>query len=322
MQAQDPAGPGGSGRDPDRWGKAPAFLAAADLEALGLTTAEVVAAIEAAIRAQAAGALRTAPKAYIQPGDGRMALAMLGVDAELVVVKALVGNAANKARGLPTVLGSVLVLDGQSGEPLALLDGAWITAVRTAGLSAVAARRLARADATTLGLIGCGVQAHSHLAAFAELFPLRRVLVAGRGAANRDAVLAAVRARGLEAIAADAEAALAADIVVTSVDMGVAPFLDARHLRPGAFATMVDLAVPWLVAGLEGFDRIAIDDLPQERLAAKPMLPLARVAGDLADLVMGRMLPRLDQAERTGFAFRGIALGDIALAGLVWRRLR
>jgi ornithine cyclodeaminase/alanine dehydrogenase-like protein (mu-crystallin family) len=315
-QVQEPEAPGGAR------GKSPIFLSAPDLDALGLSTTDVADAIEAAIRAQVAGTLKTAPKAYIQPGDGRMALAMLGVDADVVVVKALVANAANKARGLPSVLGSVLVLDGQTGQPLALLDGAWVTAVRTAGLSAVAARRLARADSASLGLIGCGVQAHSHLAAFGDMFPLRRVLVAGRGAANRDAVLAAVRARGLEAVAVDAEAALAADIVVTSVDMGVAPFLDARHLRPGAFASMVDLAVPWLESGLSGFDRIAIDDLPQERQAAKPMVPLARVGGDLADLVTGRMPPRLNETERTGFAFRGIALGDIALAGLVWRRLR
>lgn len=315
-QVQEPQAPGGVR------GTAPALLSADALDALRLTTHEVVEAIEAAIRAQVDGTLKTAPKAYIQPGDGRMALAMLGVDAEVVVVKALVANAANKARGLPSVLGSVLVLDGQSGEPLALLDGAWVTAVRTAGLSAVAARRLARADAATLGLIGCGVQAHSHLAAFADLFPLRRVLVAGRGVARRDAVLADVRGRGLEAVAADAEGALAADIVVTSVDLGTAPFLDARHLRPGAFVTMVDLAAPWMPEGLGGFDRIAIDDLAQERVVAKPMVPIARVAGDLADLVTGAMPARLNATERTGFAFRGVALGDIALAGLVWRRLR
>jgi ornithine cyclodeaminase/alanine dehydrogenase len=292
------------------------------LDALGLSATDVADAIEAAIRAQVAGALRTAPKAYIQPGDGRMALAMLGIDAEIVVVKALVANAANKARGLPTVLGSVLVLDGQSGEPLALLDGAWVTSVRTAGLSAVAARRLARADATSLGLIGCGVQAHSHLAAFAEMFALRRVLVSGRGTARLDAVLADARGRGFEAVAVDAEGALAADIVVSSVDLGTAPFLDARKLRPGAFVSMVDLAVSWLPEGLGGFDRIAIDDLVQERTVAKPMVAMERVAGDLADLVTGAMPARVSEAERTAFAFRGVALGDIALAGLVWRRIR
>ena len=315
-QVQEPQAPGGAG------GKAPTFLSAAQLDALRLSTADVVEAIEQSVRAREAGALHTAPKAYIEPGDGRLALAMLAVDAEVMVVKAVIANAANKARGLASVLGSVLVLDGQTGEPLALLDGPWVTAVRTAGLSAVAAKRLARPDSSTLGLIGCGVQAHSHLAAFAEMFPLRRVLVAGRGAANRDAVLAAARARGLEAVAVDADAALAADIVVTSVDLGVAPFLDARHMRPGAFAAMVDLAVPWLEPGLAGFDRIAIDDLVQERTVAKPMVPMQRVNGDLADLVTGRMPARLNATERTGFAFRGIALGDIALAGLVWRRVR
>lgn len=303
-------------------GDAPAILSARDLDALGLSTAEVVAAIEEAIAAQEAGSLRTAPKAYIEPGDGRMALAMLGVDDDVMVVKALIANAANKEKGLPAILGSVLVLDGQTGAPLALLDGPWVTAIRTAGLSAVAAKRLARADSALLGLIGCGVQAHSHLAAFADMFPLRRVLVAGRGAANRDRVMADVQGRGLEAVAVDADAALAADIIVTSVDLNAAPFLDARHLRLGAFVSLVDLAVPWLPSGLDGFTRIVIDDLRQERNVAKPMVPLERVSGDLGDLVAGRIPARRDEAERIGFAFRGIALGDIALARLVWRRLR
>lgn len=303
-------------------GDAPAILSARDLDALGLSTAEVVAAIEEAIAAQEAGSLRTAPKAYIEPGDGRMALAMLGVDDDVMVVKALIANAANKEKGLPAILGSVLVLDGQTGAPLALLDGPWVTAIRTAGLSAVAAKRLARADSASLGLIGCGVQAHSHLAAFADMFPLRRVLVAGRGAANRDRVMADVQGRGLEAVAVDADAALAADIIVTSVDLNAAPFLDARHLRLGAFVSLVDLAVPWLPSGLDGFTRIVIDDLRQERNVAKPMVPLERVSGDLGDLVAGRIPARRDEAERIGFAFRGIALGDIALARLVWRRLR
>lgn len=303
-------------------GDAPAILSARDLDALGLSTAEVVAAIEEAIAAQEAGSLRTAPKAYIEPGDGRMALAMLGVDDDVMVVKALIANAANKEKGLPAILGSVLALDGQTGAPLALLDGPWVTAIRTAGLSAVAAKRLARADSALLGLIGCGVQAHSHLAAFADMFPLRRVLVAGRGAANRDRVMADVQGRGLEAVAVDADAALAADIIVTSVDLNAAPFLDARHLRLGAFVSLVDLAVPWLPSGLDGFTRIVIDDLRQERNVAKPMVPLERVSGDLGDLVAGRIPARRDEAERIGFAFRGIALGDIALARLVWRRLR
>lgn len=299
----------------------PAILSASDLDALGLATADVIAAIEEALGLQEGGRLRTAPKAYIEPGDGRLALAMLAVDDGVMVVKAVIANAANKEKGLPAVLGSVLVLDGQTGAPLALLDGPWITAIRTAGLSAVAAKRLARPDSTSLGLIGCGVQAHSHLAAFADMFPLRRVLVAGRGAANRDRVMADVRGRGLEAVAVDADAALAADIVVTSVDLNAAPFLDARKLRAGAFVSLVDLAVPWLPEGLGGFERIVIDDVRQERTVAKPMVPLDRVSGDLGDLVAGRIASRRNDAERIGFAFRGIALGDIALARLVWRRM-
>jgi ornithine cyclodeaminase/alanine dehydrogenase len=60
----------------------------------------------------------------------------------------------------------------------------------------------------------------------------------------------------------------------------------------------------------------------KERAVAKPMVAMELVDGDLADLVTGAMPARGDDAERTAFAFRGVALGDIALAGLVWRRIR
>ncbi|SEQ84140.1 ornithine cyclodeaminase/alanine dehydrogenase [Nitrosomonas sp. Nm51] len=67
-----------------------------------------------------------------------------------------------------------------------MLDGGWVTAARTAGLSAVAAKRLAKIDSSVAAFIGCGVQARSHLKVFADLFPLTEIRAFGRGAENRD----------------------------------------------------------------------------------------------------------------------------------------
>jgi hypothetical protein len=96
----------------------------------------------------------------------------------------------------------------------------------------------------------------------------------------------------------------------------VEPFLDARWLKAGSFATMTDLATPWLPEGMAAFERIVIDDLEQEAKMDKPLVAPALVAGDLAGLVCGNLPGRKSAKERTAFVFRGLALGDMALAGL------
>src|SRR5262249_4908145 len=154
----------------------------------------------------------------------------------------------------------VSLLDGETGEPRCVVDGNWVTAVRTAGLSALAARHLARADSASIGFIGCGVQARSHLDAFCDLFPVRAIRAFGRGTANRDALCRAAEARGLTASASATarEAITDVDLVVTSVPLLPAPepFLDARWLKPGAFAAIIDLALPWFPESMASFERI------------------------------------------------------------------
>lgn len=300
----------------------PRLLGAADLERLGITTPDVVRCIEGAVMAAEDGRLWAAPKSVLLPADGRyvMSTLALGEDPPLLVSKALVVNPAVS----PGIGASVSVCDGHTGRLLAVLDGNWVTAVRTAGLSAVAARRMARAEASIIAFVGCGVQASSHLRAFAECFPLREVRALGRGTANRDRLLAAAAALGLDTVAADGpgHALDGAGLVVSSITLApdVEPFLDARLLPEGSFAAVTDLALPWLPAGLPAFDRIVIDDRAQEAGSARPMVDPVLVSGDLADLVTGRVPGRLDAVERTAFVFRGLALGDFALAALACDR--
>ncbi len=126
----------------------------------------------------------------------------------------------------------------------------------------------------------------------------------------------------LEAESASAEAALkAADLVVSSItlDYSVTPFLDAAWLRPGAFAAITDLFIPWTPESTDTFDTIVVDDIEQEHASEKPMVPRERIADDLTGLI-----GRDDLAYRPGktaaFAFRGLALGDYAAAALALRR--
>ncbi|MEL6978612.1 MAG: ornithine cyclodeaminase family protein [Pseudomonadota bacterium] len=302
------------------------YYADEDLAALGVTATQAADAIEAALREKAAGRLWTAPKAALLPGDGRYMMTTLSAadSPGLTVVKSVMVSPRNPARGMPGIDGAVLLQDSETGAVRAVMDAKWITALRTAALSLVAARRLADPAARSIAFIGCGVQARSHLDAFAEAFALTEIRAYGRGAANLNRLCEHAAAKGMTAHrAATAEDAIrGADLVVTSVtlDYTLAPFLDAAWLKPGAFAAITDLALPWAAESLRAVETIIVDDLQQEAAAEKKMIPGAAIAADLAALALSKAAPRFDPARRAAFVFRGIAIGDFAVAALALER--
>lgn len=300
------------------------YLSDEDLEGLGIQTSEVADAIESALLAKSDGRLHTSPKTAILPGDGRYAMSTLAVGEDgFIVTKQVTVCPNNPAKGLPAINGAIMVMDGQTGILRAVLGANWITAVRTAALSLVAARRLADPKSETVAFVGAGVQAHSHLTAFSGLFPLKSIRVFGRGKANAERLCQRAREMGFEAeIAATAKGALSdADLIVTSItlDYSIEPFLDARWLKPTAFAAITDACIPWLARGMTAFETVIVDDRTQEAESAKPMLPHQQVTGDLMEIVSGAA----DFTVRdrpAAFAFRGISLGDYAAAVLAVRR--
>ncbi len=305
------------------------YLSEADLEALKITTREVIDSIESAIRGAEQGNVWSAPKAVIiPPEDGRYMMAALAArdDPSLLAVKTVVLNPDNPAQGLPQINGLVTMLDSSTGLPVAIVDGNWITAVRTAGLSATAASKLANPDASSIGFVGCGVQARSHLDAFADLFPLRSARLFGRGQVNIDKLSAALSARDMSIEICDSgqQAIEDVDLVVTSITAtgGPDPFLDANGMKAGAFAAITDLGVPWIRDSFNHLDRVVIDDVEQEAALPNKLCDPACVSGDLSGLVLGRIDGRRDAAERTAFLFRGHALGDLALSTLALQKHR
>lgn len=302
------------------------YLSDETLASMGITPTEIADALEAAISEKAAGRLFTTPKSAILPGEGRYMMSTLAVGnaQDLTVLKQVSVCPENPGRGLPAINGAIMALDAQKGLLKAVLDANWVTAVRTAGLSAVAARRLAKPDAASVGFIGSGVQASSHLAAFQDLFPLERVTVFGRGQANIDRFCAEARARGLTATQAETprDAISDVDLVVTSVTLNydIDPFLDATWLKPGAFASITDLGIPWHSASLSAFGQIVVDDREQETASEVKMVPPDRINADLTELVSGAHPLRHDPDRPSAFAFRGIALGDYAATALALDR--
>ena len=302
------------------------YLSDDALNGLGITPSEVADVIELALRDKIAGRLHTAPKSAIMPGDGRYMVSTLAVgDRErLTVLKAVTVTTVGARLGLPAINGSIIAMDADTGMLKAIIDANWVTAVRTAALSTVAARRLANPASTSVAFIGTGVQAHSHLAAFAELFPLTEIRAFGRGQTNRDKLCHLAQEMGLRAIAAQTaeEALRGADLVVTSVtlDYTIKPFLDAGWMKPGSFAAITDLGIPWHQDSMSAFGTLVIDDQDQEDSIERKLAPPDLVQTDLTGLLRGTPHVAHDPDKPNCFAFRGIALGDYAATALVVER--
>ena len=300
------------------------YLSRGELEGLPISNRAAVDAIEALLHGRAAGTVWNTPKSFVHPDEVRYFMSTLSVANEprYAAVKSLGLSHHNAARGLDHISALITLFDSYTGEPLAVMDGNWVTAIRTAGLSAAAAIRLARPDSSSVAFIGCGVQAHSHLHAFLELFPLTEVRAFGRGAPRRDEFCEAATALGLSAKACDTahDAVAGADLVITTVPESpdLNPFLDAEWLAPGSFTAMVDLARPWRSDSLAALDRIVIDDLIQEAGINPPMLDRNLMDSDLTALVAGDAPGRESPAQKIAFVFRGLAIGDLALAGLAY----
>jgi ornithine cyclodeaminase/alanine dehydrogenase len=302
------------------------YLARAELEGLGLTAQDMTGMLARLLRGRASGDTVNKPKSAINRPDGRLFMAMLSSaeDPPYMAIKCLGLSPANAEKGLPSIGALLSLHDSATGHPVALMDADWITGVRTAALSALAAQSLARPDSRSIALIGTGVQGQTHLELFSQLFPLEEVRLMGRGRANLDARAAQARALGLSVSETDdpREATEGADLVVTSVTPTpeLPRFMDPAWLKPGAFATMVELARAWQVERLEGRARVFVDDREQEAAMEDPLLPYDLIEGDLVDLATERLPGRRTPEEVTAFAFRGLALGDLALGALCRER--
>lgn len=298
------------------------YLARADIAALALPPAAVADAIAAMFADKAAGRTSMVPKSHFKAAGGTSFFSMPAALGEppVAAVKWIGLAHDNAAHGLPHINGVIVLSDAITGLPLAVMDGEWVTAARTAGMSAVAARYLARPDSRTIGFVACGVQARSHLAALAAMLPLSRVVAYGHRRATADAFAAEARRQGFDAVAAATpeEAVAQADIVVTSVPEhpGLKPFLDPAWLKPGAYVTAVDIGRSWLRSGLRDLELLVTDDHGQSRA----MVPSGRLAwssefdADLADLAGGTKSGRRTDGARAMFMFSGLALADAAVA--------
>ncbi|MGE0751527.1 MAG: ornithine cyclodeaminase family protein [Variibacter sp.] len=292
-------------------------------------------------------ALREAFRADIAaPVRHHHTIPQLGADATLLLMPSWSGGAKpfigckivtvfpdNTKVNRPSVYGQYLLLAGDTGEPLAILDGRTLTAWRTAAASALAATYLARKDASHLLMIGAGALAAQLIRAHAAMRPITRVSLWNRTRRRAIALAFGLSIKGVEVeIVDDLDTALAEADIVSCATLSATPLVRGKKLRKGAHVDLVGGFTPKM--------READDDaIKRARLfvdtregalkeAGDIVEPLKRklitkddVNADLFDLCRGAAKGRSAKSEITLFKSVGSAIEDLAAAMLVWSKI-
>ena len=249
-----------------------------------------------------------------------------------VGVKVVTVFPGNAARGQPAIAASYLLFDGATGVLLALLDGAELTARRTASASALASRHLSRPDSTRLLMVGTGTMAPHLVRAHACARPIRHVAVWGRSPEKAARLAAVLDGPDLEAThAADLEAALGEADVISCATLATEPVVLGAWLRPGQHLDLVGAFTPEMrEADDEALARarVYVDTRDGALVEAGELVGAIKrgviaaddIRGDLFDLTRGTAKGRAGADEITLFKSVGTALGDLAAATLAMER--
>lgn len=294
-----------------------------------LTMRECIAVMEDALVSLARGEVHQPLRSKLQPEGAPGLLGLMpvwkGGETPYFGVKEVCVFPGNPARGLDTHLGSVLLHDGDTGELLAVVNAAAVTAIRTAAVSAVATRLLAREDAQSLAILGSGVQARHHLEALPLVRNIRSVKVYSRsGVRNMPGATAAPSAQ---------DAVRDADIIVTATS-SKEPVLRREWLAPGVHINAVGSSIP-SARELDG-PTVAAASLFVDRrestvnesgdylfaLREGAIGGPDHIRAELGEVLTGKAEGRKSAAEMTLFKSLGLAIEDLASAAFLFEKAR
>ena len=306
------------------------YLSQDDVVSVGLTMVQIIKTLEVAFREKGRGNTEMPPKPGIHPGgEDNFIHAMPAYIPALNAagVKWVSGFPGNQKKELPYITGLLILNDPETGIPISVMDCVWITAVRTGAATALSARYLARPESSMVGVLGCGVQGRTNVEALNTLFPLKRVMAYD---VNTEAARRYVEEIGsrlnLEVIPVGTprEAVTGCDIVVTAGPILKTPHatIQAGWLDEGAFASLVDFDSYWHPDAMQAAAKFCTDDTPQLRQYQQMgyFQNIPEIHADLGELVTRKKPGRETPAERTLTANLGLAIDDMAVAPVIFRK--
>jgi ornithine cyclodeaminase len=275
---------------------------------------------------RSSGAVQAPPRLALPLPDGAVLLVMPAADGDLAITKLVTVHPDNPGHGLPTIHGEVVVMEASTGTRLGLLDGATVTARRTAALSLLAARELAPRPGGPLLIVGAGAQGRSHLEAFREGLGVSEAYVSSRTREGAESLAAHAETLGMGAtVVVDPGAALAEASLVVTATTSREPVLPDR-VAEGTFVAAVGSFQPEaaeLPPGLISNATVVVDTMEGAEEEAGDLIQAERAgafrwadATELEEVLRGRERP----SGTVVFESVGHSLWDLAAARTAFPR--
>jgi ornithine cyclodeaminase/alanine dehydrogenase-like protein (mu-crystallin family) len=301
----------------------PLWLTEADVRAV-LSLPELIDAMQSALAAFSTGQVDQPVRTAIEIHDRTFFASMPAYDDAhgILGAKLVTVYPENAARGLHTHLAAISLFDAETGELTAVMDGRYITELRTAAASAVSVRHLAREDAAVLAILGSGVQARSHLEALQLVRRFQRI----RAWSPNPEHLCAFAAGEVQAAVSAAAAVHGADVVLLATS-AVTPAIDDSWVADGAHVIAIGACRPSqreIDPALVKRAALFVDSRAAALKESGDVIPHgeAHIRAELGEVVSGRKPGRRSAAEVTLFKSLGLAIEDLTAAALVYRRAR
>lgn len=314
-------------------GKQILYLSEADERKVDLDINAVIDVLEEVHVARKEGRAQMPPKPGLRPVgkagfvDGYPAFVE---GTEYLGIKWLSGYFANPSKGLPFINGLIILNDVQTGVPLCVMGCGYLTALRTGGIHGVGLRRLAKPDSKTIGVVGCGLQARTHLmAAMASCKEIEDIYCwdLNRAGAERYAADAMERYPGIKIHVTETvdETVKQADVLIIGAPLlpdGSGRMIKPGLLKPGVTVAAVNGDFSFLTETLPEFDRVFVDDkeqYPVRKEAGMLDRALPETCDELAELVQGKTTGRKNDQEKILITTEGIAINDVSAAYIMYQ---
>jgi len=302
-----------------------------------LPMTECIELMAGALTALARGEVYQPLRTIVRPPEARGLLGLMPAyrtgEQGAFGLKAICVFPENPAKGKDAHQGAVMLFSRETGELLALMNASEITAIRTAAVSAVATRLLAREDATQLGIIGAGVQARTHLTALAAVRPLKQARVACRNIEHAEQLAREMQAEfPIEPVRTNEEAVRNADLIVTATS-SLEPVINKDWISPGAHVNAIGTHSPTsreidsatMAAARIFVDRreSALNESGDYLLAAKEGLVTPEsIVAEIGELLIGTKSGRTSATDITLFKSLGLAIEDVVTAEYLYGKAK
>tara|TARA_B100000315_G_C14581357_1_gene590648 strand:+ start:1026 stop:2015 length:990 start_codon:yes stop_codon:yes gene_type:complete len=236
----------------------------------------------------------------------------------------------NRKKGLPTVMGLMILSDPTNGLPLAIMDATYATALRTGAAGGVAAKYLARGDSKVVSLVGCGAQARTQLKALLENFPIKEVKIWAHKKAYYSAFLKNIKIPKLNFISCSKieECVKNSDIIVTTTPSRK-PLIKLKWLKKGVHINAIGADAKGkqeLESLILKKSKVVVDAWEQAAHSGEINVALRKkiiskkdIYADIGQIVSGKIKSRTNNQEITIFDSTGLAIQDIAIAQLIYK---